>query len=110
MGEHLCLVGNDTMAGNWDVKKSVVMETSPELYPLWKVTVDLQTSLPFEYRYIVRYERPLYYHLLCAQDDAAAGSDIAPFFVHFALVFVVRLTAPNLSLTRSSCGCSAGKN
>jgi len=63
VGEHLCLVGSDGAAGAWDLKKSVLMETSPGDYPLWKVSLDLPAATKFEYRYIVRCATtPSYYH------------------------------------------------
>jgi len=51
-GKCLALVGNNTVLGNWKVKKSLLM--SNENFPEWSITLDRsKLKAPFEYKFAV---------------------------------------------------------
>eukprot|EP01087_Luapelamoeba_hula_P021440 TRINITY_DN749_c0_g2_i3.p1 TRINITY_DN749_c0_g2~~TRINITY_DN749_c0_g2_i3.p1 ORF type:complete len:771 (+),score=132.61 TRINITY_DN749_c0_g2_i3:203-2515(+) len=56
-GETVHLCGDCPELGNWNPRKSVPLQTSPDTFPLWTATVDVPTRDKVEYRYIIKYGR-----------------------------------------------------
>ena len=54
-GQQLRICGNLEELGNWDIEKSIKMETNENLFPLWESTIDLicPIGMTIEYKYVI---------------------------------------------------------
>ncbi len=54
-GQQLRICGNLEELGNWDIEKSITMETNENLFPLWESTIDLicPIGMTIEYKYVI---------------------------------------------------------
>jgi len=53
VGDQLLLIGDQPELGSWNPLASVLMTTTPTMYPLWQATVDLPAGEVIEYKYAI---------------------------------------------------------
>lgn len=52
LGEHVCVVGSHEKLGCWDPRKGVPLNTTPDTYPTWSGSVELDLQ-GFDYKFVV---------------------------------------------------------
>ena len=52
-GDRLAIVGNIEALSEWDTRNPLFLETSPQSFPDWHVTLILPRDLIIEYKYVI---------------------------------------------------------
>ena len=53
-GDHVRVVGSCPELGCWQPDKSQLLTTDPSMYPTWTGSLEMSSSEPFEYKYIIQ--------------------------------------------------------
>ena len=53
IGDRVALVGNTKELGEWDTEKALFLDTSPETYPMWSISLVLPRNCIIEYKYLI---------------------------------------------------------
>jgi hypothetical protein len=54
LGDHVRVVGSCPQLGCWQPDKSQLLTTDPSMYPMWTGSVEMNSSEPFEYKYVIQ--------------------------------------------------------
>ena len=52
LDEHVAIVGNHPVLGEWDTLKAISMHTSSANYPIWTINIDLPRGTKVEYKFV----------------------------------------------------------
>ena len=54
-GQNLRICGNLVELGEWDIEKSIIMETNENLFPIWESKIELECpiGMTIEYKYVI---------------------------------------------------------